>query len=83
MPYYITYGEFQKQMTDYYRQAGKRMQFTEMTDYLYRKGLLQQTLEMPHVSGIFENMSDDEFEEIIDSFVLSLTPQVPTTSSVV
>lgn len=83
MPYYITYGEFQKQMTNFYRQYGKRLQFTEMTDYLYRKGLLQETLEMPHVSGIFENMSDDEFEETIDSFVLSLTPQLPPSSSVV
>ena len=83
MPYYITYGEFQKQMTDYYRQTGKRMQFTEMTDYLYRKGLLKQTIEMPNLNGLFENMSDKDFEKITDSFVHILTPQVPATSSVV
>ena len=37
MSYYITYGEFQRHMKEYYERTGSRMQFPEMTDYLYHK----------------------------------------------
>lgn len=83
MPYYITYSEFQKQLTNYYHQTGQRIQFNEMTDYLYRKDLLKPSIEMPNLNNIFDYMSDEEFEKIVDSFVLSLTPQAPSRSSVV
>ena len=43
MAYYITYGEFQRHMKEYYLRTGNRMQFPEMSDYLYRKGLLAET----------------------------------------
>ena len=43
MAYYITYGEFQQHMKDYFFRTGSRMQFPEMADYLYRKGLLSET----------------------------------------
>ena len=35
MAYYMTYGEFQAHMKDYYQRTGNRLQFPEMTEYLY------------------------------------------------
>lgn len=43
MAYYITYGEFQYYLKEYFQRTGSRMQFPEMTTYLYRKGLLRDT----------------------------------------
>ena len=34
MAYYMTYGEFQAHMKDYYQRTGNRLQFPEMTEYL-------------------------------------------------
>lgn len=83
MPYYITYGEFQRHLKDYYIRTGNRMQFPEMTDYLYRKGLLSETCphEIP-ANKMFAEMSDTEFDEIVDSFVLALDPNHAISSTV-
>ena len=32
MPYYITYGEFQRHLKEYFFRTGSRMQFPEMVD---------------------------------------------------
>ena len=83
MPYYITYGEFQKQMKEYYLRTGNRMQFPEMSDYLYRKGLLKDTPpEAPASKEMFGNMTDEEFDRIVDSLVLTLTPNQAVNSKV-
>lgn len=83
MAYYITYGEFQYHLKEYYQRTGNRMQFPEMTTYLYRKGLLSDIppQEQP-VSKMYGPMTDDEFDKAIDSFVLALTPNVSVTSTV-
>lgn len=83
MPYYITYGEFQRHLKNYYLKTGNRMQFPEMTDYLYRKNLLSDT--PPHdlaANRMFGEMSDEEFDKIVDSFVLALQPNVPISANV-
>lgn len=82
MPYYITYGEFQKHMKDLYLRTGTRMQFPEMTNYLYAKGLLYETCDKPHFTGMYEDMSDDEFNEVIDSLVLTMNPNQLTSKKV-
>lgn len=83
MAHYITYGEFQYHLKEYYQRTGSRMQFPEMTTYLYQKGLLWDTPPKKHpVNKMYESMTDKEFDKIIDSFVLSLTPNTPTTSTV-
>ena len=71
MPYYITYGEFQYHLQDYFKRTGSRMQFPEMTDYLFRKGMMSQTppSELP-VNKMFGDLTDEEFDKVIDSFVL-------------
>lgn len=83
MAYYITYGEFQRHMKEYYLRTGNRMQFPEMINYLYRKGLLldKHPAELPH-SSMFGQMTDEEFEKVIDSLVLTLTPYLSISSSV-
>ena len=78
MEYYITYGEFQKQMKDYYLRTGNRMQFPEMITYLYNKGLLYDT--PPHslpASRLFNNMDNKQFNDVIDQIVLAIDPSSP------
>ena len=83
MAYYITYGEFQYHLKEYYQRTGNRMQFPEMTTYLYQKGLLQDTPPREHpVNTMYGEMTDAEFDKIIDSFVLALTPNISATSTV-
>lgn len=83
MAYYITYGEFQRHLKEYYLRTGSRMQFPEMTDYLYYKGLLSdKPMQSLPASRMFGSMSDEEFDKIMDSFVLALTPNAPVNSNV-
>lgn len=83
MAYYITYGEFQYHLKEYYQRTGNRMQFPEMTSYLYQKGFLQDTPSREHpVNTMYGEMTDAEFDRIIDSFVLALTPNISATSTV-
>ncbi len=77
MSYYITYGEFQRHMKEYYERTGSRMQFPEMTDYLYHKGLLLTERPCTLPSGtMFAPMPDEEFEKVMDSIVLTITPNL-------
>ncbi|MDO5337374.1 MAG: AraC family transcriptional regulator [Eubacteriales bacterium] len=76
MAYYLTYGEFQRNMKAYYERTGSRMQFPEMSEYLYRKGLLQQNISFPELSDDYDNMSDEEFDQVVDSLPLCLTPYI-------
>lgn len=73
MPYYMTYGEFQNYMKNYYQRTGNRLQFPEMTTYLYQKGLLSKEAPTPDLTGNYENMTDEEFDQIVDSLPLSLS----------
>lgn len=83
MAYYMTYGEFQAHMKDYYQRTGNRLQFPEMTEYLYNKGLLYDSIPAPDLTDDYDSMSDEEFEKVVDSLPLSLTlydgaPLAPT-----
>ena len=83
MAYYITYGEFQQHMKDYFFRTGSRMQFPEMANYLYRKGLLSETPPNPMLtSEMFGDMDDDAFNKIIDQLPLELNPQISITPKV-
>lgn len=73
MPYYMTYGEFQAHMKSYYFRTGNRLQFPEMTEYLYQKGLLYDTIEAPELTGDYSHMSDEEFDKVVDSLPLTLS----------
>lgn len=83
MAFYTTYGEFQKQMKEYYLRTGNRMQFPEMTNYMYQKGLLSKTPPKSwDTKELFHDMTDDEFNEIIDTLPLELTPKIAVNSKV-
>lgn len=84
MPHYITYGEFQQYMKDYYTRTGNRLQFTEMSDYLYRKGLLHESHTPSTLEGFYDDMTDAEFEQVINSLTLTLstTWESPVKSAV-
>ena len=59
------------------------MQFPEMADYLYRKGLLYDTPPTPMaVSEMFGDMDDDTFNKVIDRLPLELNPQTALNSKV-
>lgn len=79
MAFYTTYGKFQQQMKEYFLRTGQRMQFPEMVDYMYLKGLLEEADPVslpPHEfpDEAFDDMSDECFEQLNDSFILNVTP---------
>lgn len=83
MAYYITYGEFQSYLKNYYMRTGSRMQFPEMIDYLYRKGLLSK--EPPATlpaNRMFGEMSDAEFEREMDQLCLTVLPSSGVSTAV-
>jgi len=83
MAFYITCGEFQRHMKEYFERTGNRMQFPEMVDYLHRKGLL--LTERPSLlpaSTMFGPMSEEAFEKIMDAIVITLTPHLQTSTVV-
>ncbi|MCI6998257.1 MAG: AraC family transcriptional regulator [Eubacterium sp.] len=72
MAYYMTYGEFQAHMKAYYQRTGNRMQFPEMSEYLYKKGLLHEQIPLPVLKDDYDHMTDEEFDHVIDSLPLKL-----------
>lgn len=74
MSYYITYGEFQQHMKNYYLRTGNRLQFSEMVDYLYKKELLADTIIPQIADSFYDDMSDDDFNKIVDQLVLNVYP---------
>lgn len=78
--YYITYGEFQKHLTDYYQQTGSKMQFTEMIRRLFQEGLPSETPPKPITpQTVITDMSDEEVNRFIDS--IPITVQVTYQSN--
>lgn len=77
MAYYITYGEIQQQLKQFYTETGQRLQFTEISDILYQKGLLltrrPRTAPLPKA---LEMMTDEEFNALIDQWYISMTPHM-------
>lgn len=76
MAYYMTYGDFQAHMKSYYERTGRKLQFPEMIEYLYRKGLLLENIIFPELSDDYSNMSDEEFNRVVDSIPLNLSPYI-------
>lgn len=74
MIYHITYGEFQQHLKDYYHRTGNHLQFSEMIDYLHKKGCLKDTLISQVADSFYDDMSDEDFNLIIDQLVLNVTP---------
>lgn len=74
MAYYLTFGEFQSYMNEYYHSTGRRLQFPEMTSRLKKMGLLHDYLPAPELSEDYIDMSDEEFDhDIVDHLPIMLT----------
>ncbi|MFV0464489.1 MAG: AraC family transcriptional regulator [Lachnospiraceae bacterium] len=82
MPYYITYGEFQDHMKQHFDRTGTGIQFTEMCDILFRKGLLKETAHIPRTDFMFEGLDDDAFETVVNSLILTLEPNISSRPQV-
>lgn len=72
MTFYITYGEFQEHLKEYYLRTNNRLQFAEMVSYLQTKGKLCKSFTPPNLNADYDNMTDSDFEKVIDSLPLSL-----------
>lgn len=73
MSYYMTYGEFQGHMKSYFERTGNRLQFPEMARYLYQRGLLHEKMPQPEIPESVDALSDEEFNDLVDSLPLSLS----------
>ena len=71
MSYYISIGEFQKHLTNYYKKTGRKMTFPEMSQYLYEQNLL---MEVPERNNIVPT-TEDEFFELINQLQLVIDLQ--------
>ncbi|HUM83213.1 MAG TPA: AraC family transcriptional regulator [Lachnospiraceae bacterium] len=83
MAWYAAYGEIQKQLTGYYKRTGNRMQFPEIIDYMYNKGLLLE--ERPNTRrelSLFGDMSDEEFDNRLDRVLIEVTPRMAVNKEV-
>lgn len=75
MPYYASFGAIQSELRDYYHRTGKRLQFHEAVDAMYRRGTLNttasDTLKLP---SIIDPGSMDSFDEIVEHINVPVTP---------
>ena len=84
MTYYCSFGEYQKQLKDYFLRTGTRMQFYEMWSYLYRKGLLiTDPPEILRNKELVGKMPDAEFEAMVDRLYLNFPTPVSKSADVV
>lgn len=71
--YYIRYGEFQKHLTDYYKENGKRIDFLEMLHHLYIHSMLSETrIPNPPFTPMTRAISNDEINAFVDSLVMTV-----------
>jgi AraC-like DNA-binding protein/mannose-6-phosphate isomerase-like protein (cupin superfamily) len=73
MAYYTTYGQMQNEMRAYYMRTGRKLQFLEMSDYLARKGMLQESINFPEIKEDYGIISDEDFGKIVDSIPIMIS----------
>ena len=68
MPYYVTYGQLQGELENTYRKTGKRIQFTEAVDALYKKGCLSETVPTGNAASTTQGTTDNDlFTHMVDA----------------
>lgn len=73
---YTTYGRFQKEMNSFFKETGNRLQFTEMTTRMAERGMLQDKPIVVHIPDNTMDMTDEEFDAVVDTFPLSLSAHI-------
>lgn len=79
---YISYGEFQNHMRQYYLQSGNKIQFIEMVNYLELNGKLYENKPELITPYWNDDSSTDEFNKVIDSLILTVRPLQQSTNAV-
>lgn len=70
-----TYGKFQNEMNAYYKRTGLKLQFIEMIDRMYEKGMMDSTFSRIHIPEDAMAMSDEEFDKLVDSIPIKFVKQ--------
>ena len=65
MPYYVSFGQLQQELTAHYRATGHRWQFPEVIESLRRKNELRQTPTYADATGLHV-LDDEAFEAYVD-----------------
>ncbi|MBR1640072.1 MAG: helix-turn-helix domain-containing protein [Treponema sp.] len=73
MQYYITYGEFQNRLKSHFLKAGNKLQFEDLCEYISHKDLFTTKPQFPDLEKDYDNLSDTEFDKVIDSIPLTLS----------
>ena len=71
MSYYISIGEFQKYLTDYYKKTGRKMTFPGMCQFLYEQNLLMEDPIINHT----EPVTEEEFYQMTSELLLKINIQ--------
>ncbi len=82
MQIYTTYGRFQEEMNNYYKRTGLKLQFMEMISRMQQKGLLGERPINVRIPETAMEMSDEEFDKLVDSIPISIDLQEPNNTEV-
>lgn len=63
---YITYGELQEHMREYYKRTGHGILYPEIIYRLKQKGLLHEQMSRVKIPEEYEKLEEEEFDKIID-----------------
>ena len=66
MAYYITFGDFQRHLTEYYERTGMTLQFPALMNMLNKRGLLKDHLPNPDFNVDLDTISSEEFDKLIE-----------------
>ena len=81
MHYYTNYGEFQRELTEYYQSTRGKLQFAEVVNRLYSQGRLTQTPQL-HQPKAPSHMDNEAFSHLIDSIYFPVSPSVAIAENV-
>lgn len=74
MSYYISIGNFQNYLTEYYKKTGRKMTFPGMCQSLYEQNLLLQDPVIPMISHREPDTAED-FYQMTDELLLKIAVQ--------
>lgn len=68
MNQYITIGEFQNHLKEYFNMFNKKLDFYEMCNFLYENNLLSSNYQEFKALDLFEDLNDDEFFNLLNNY---------------
>ena len=80
---YTTYGQFQREMNEYYKRTGSKLQFPEMMRRMHKKGLLEKVPPRINVPDEAMIIDDEEFDKITDTLPIDFEIETTLDTEVV